>query len=392
MVITAVLLVLAQGPQDSLSLSDALARARAARGQVTVAAAQVAEARGALRSAGAITNPTVSYSHSGAVPKEHLLVDQSLEYLLRRGKDRSGAQARIVGAQADSSRTMAELARDVRATFYGALAASISERLVAAQSAQADSVAGIAAARLRAGDISVLEQEQAALEAARAHQALSVAREGARVAQATLGRTIAWPGAGLPAPSGSLEADLSLPLPDLPPVDSLPAVRTAVAESTATAALARSAAVARIPMPILQGGAEWNDPTQPGTLAVLGVAVPLPLWQSGGGPADEARARARAAAALSGETRLEAVRALSEARTRLAESGQRARFARDSILPAAASVRARAVRAYQAGETGILPVLDALRGEREVTLGAIQDELAFQAALAEWDALIGRAE
>jgi hypothetical protein len=61
-------------------------------------------------------------------------------------------------------------------------------------------------------------------------------------------------------------------------------------------------------------------------------------------------------------------------------------------LPAAASVRARAVRAYQAGETGILPVLDALRGEREVTLGAIQDELAFQAALAEWGALIGRAE
>ncbi|HTK43009.1 MAG TPA: hypothetical protein VL287_15565, partial [Gemmatimonadales bacterium] len=115
MVITAVLLVLAQGPQDSLSLSDALARARAARGQVTVTAAQVAEARAALRSAGAITNPTVSYSHSGAVPKEHLLVDQPLDYLLRRSPERSGAEARIVGAQADSSRTMAELVRDVRA-------------------------------------------------------------------------------------------------------------------------------------------------------------------------------------------------------------------------------------------------------------------------------------
>ena len=90
MVIAAAVVLFSQGPGDSVSLSDALARARTTRGQVTVAAAQVAEARGALRSAGAITNPTVSYSHSGAVPKEHLLVDQSLEYLLRRGPDRVG--------------------------------------------------------------------------------------------------------------------------------------------------------------------------------------------------------------------------------------------------------------------------------------------------------------
>ncbi len=392
MVLTAVLLVLLQDPGDSLSLSDAVARARAARGQVTVTAAQVAEARAALRSAGAITNPTVSYSHSGAVPKEHLLVDQPLDYLLRRGPERAGAESRILGAEADSSRTMAELIRDVRTAFYGALAADISERLIAAQSAQADSVAGIAAARLRAGDISMLEQEQAGLEAARARQALSVAREGARLAEAALGRAIAWTAPDLPHPTGSMEADLARPVPEFPPTDSLPAVRSAVAESAATAALARSASVARIPMPTLQGGAEWNDPTQPGTLAVLGIAVPLPLWQRGRGPAAEAEARARAATALSGETRLEAARGLRDARTRIAESGQRARFARDSMLPAAATLRARSVRAYQAGETGILPVLDALRSEREVTLAAIQDEFAYQEALADWDALLGRIE
>src|SRR5262245_53408828 len=123
MLIAAVLALLSQGPGDSVSLRDALARARATRGQVTATAAQVAEARAALRSAGAITNPTVSYSHSGAIPKEHLLVDQSLEYLLRRSPERAGAASRILGAQADSSRSMAELIRDVRSAFYGALAA-----------------------------------------------------------------------------------------------------------------------------------------------------------------------------------------------------------------------------------------------------------------------------
>jgi len=92
------------------------------------------------------------------------------------------------------------------------------------------------------------------------------------------------------------------------------------------------------------------------------------------------------------ETRLESARALREARVRLVESSGRARFARDSLLPQAALLRGRAVRAYQAGETGILPVLDALRSEREVVLGAVQDQLAYQEALADWYALLGRVD
>lgn len=392
MLIPAVVLVLAQAPGDSVSLSAALARARATRGQAIVAAAQVAEARAALRSAGAISNPTVSFSHSGAVPQEHFLFDQPLDFLLRRGPERSAARARITGAQADSTQTIADLVREVRTTFYGAVAAGISERLVAAQSLYADSVAALAAARFKAGDISLLEQEQAAQEAARARQVLSVARQAAQVADAAFARAIAWGEARSPHAAGSLDADLAEPRTDSLISDSLPVVRAAVADSAATAALARSAAASRIPLPTIQGGAEWGDPTQPGTLGVLGLALPLPLWQSGGGPVAEARARARRAAALAGETRLEAARALSELRARLTETGQRARFARDSMLPGAAVLRARAVHAYQAGETGILPVLDALRSEREVGLAAIQDELAFQEALADWSALLGRAE
>ena len=92
-----------------MSLSDALARARSARGQVTVTATQVAEARAALRSAGATTNATVSYTHTGATPEEHLLGDQSLGNLLRQSPEGSGAETRLFGAQVDSGRTMPEL-------------------------------------------------------------------------------------------------------------------------------------------------------------------------------------------------------------------------------------------------------------------------------------------
>jgi outer membrane protein TolC len=89
---------------------------------------------------------------------------------------------------------------------------------------------------------------------------------------------------------------------------------------------------------------------------------------------------------------LDVVRQIRQARIHLEETAGRARAARDSLLPAAAVIRARALRAYQAGETGILPVLDALRSERDVTLSSLQDELAFQEALADWYALTGYSE
>jgi hypothetical protein len=61
-------------------------------------------------------------------------------------------------------------------------------------------------------------------------------------------------------------------------------------------------------------------------------------------------------------------------------------------MPTASALRGRALRAYEAGETGVAPVLDALRSERSVLLDGIKDELAFQEAAAAWDALAGRLE
>jgi outer membrane protein, heavy metal efflux system len=380
-----------QSPGDSISLDQALDRARHARGSVTAAAAGVAEARAALRTAGAIPNPTVSYSRTESTPRNHLLVDQSLDWLLRRGSDRSAARAGVDRALADSSLTVAGLLRDVRAAFYRARASRLAESLVRAQAALADSVARLAGARLRAGDISLLEQEQAAQEAARARQTAATAREAARVDEAELARAIAWEGVP-PIPTGALDAGVDQ-LPDSAiDVETLPAVRTAAADSAVAVAQARAAARGRVPLPTVQSGAEWGDESQPGTLGVIGIAVPFPLWNLGGGTASAARARAARASALAREARFDAVRQIRQARIHLEETAARARFDRDSIVPGAALLRGRALRAYQAGETGIFPVLDALRGERDASLAAVQDQLAYQEALADWYALAGYVE
>jgi len=378
-----------QAPGDSITLDQAVERARQARGTLAAASAGVAEARSAFRAAGSIPNPTVSYSHSESTPRNHLLVDQPLDWLLKRGGDRSAARAGVDRALADSALVAYGLTREVRVAFYRARAATLAETLVRAQAGLGDSVARIAAARLRAGDIALLEEEQAAQEAARARQTAAAARETARSDQAELARAIGWEGAP-PTPAGRLDAGLDL-LPDSAiDLTALPAVRSATADSAAAAALARSAARARVPLPTLQSGAEWGDESQPGALAVVGVSVPFPLWNLGGGTAGVARARAARAAAQVREARLDAERQVRLARIHLEETAARARFARDTILPGAAVLRDRAVRAYRAGETGILPVLDALRGERDASLAALQDQLAFQEALADWYALTER--
>jgi len=380
-----------QQPSDSLTLSDALERARRQRGIVASAAAGVAGARAAARTAGAIPNPTISYSHTESTPVNHFLMDQPFDWLIRRGPDRAAGRAGVARAVADSAGAVTSLLHEVRVAFYRARAARLAESLVGAQASLADSVAGIAAARLRAGDISQLEQEQAALEAHRARQTESAARETARAAEADLARALGWEG---PAPGAAGALDEGL---DRIPGDSLegaelPAVRAAVADSTAAAAQARSARLARVPLPTLQSGAEWGDDAQPGALAVIGISLPFPLWNHGGGAAAAAKARAEQTAALTREARLDAVRQIRQARIHLEESAARARDDRDALAPAAAALRARTVRAYQAGETGILPVLDALRTERDVLLTTLRDQLTYQEALADWYALAGRSE
>lgn len=391
MIVGAFLLALqVQSAGDSITLAEAMARARSGRARAIVAAAQVAEARAAFRSAGAVPNPGISYTYSDAVPTNHIVVVQSLDWLLRRGSDRAAARAGVSRAVADSTQTMTTLARDVRIAFWRARATQVSQTLVEEQAVQADSLTRIAAARFRAGDISLLEREQAAQEAARAHQAASLAREGARVAAADLARELGAEQA--PRPVGALDSGLDRPPGGEIEAGTTPALRAALADSAAAAAAARSASAGRVPLPTIQGGTEWGDPVQPGALAVVGFSLPLPLWQRGGGPVAQARARALGVGAAAREARLDAIRDVRQARIRLEEAAGRARVARDSLIPAAGSLRARALRAYQAGETGIVPVLDAFRSERDVVLGGLQDQLSFQEAAAEWDALAGRVD
>ncbi|MGB7213325.1 MAG: TolC family protein, partial [Gemmatimonadales bacterium] len=317
--LTLVLAVALQGAviHDSVTLAEALARARATRPMVAGAAAGVAEARGAARTGMTVPNPVFSYTWTGDTPKEHATVTQPLDWLLRHSSDRAAGAAGVARAEADSVSTLAALARDVRVAFYDAVAAARSMALTEDQAALADSLARAADARLAAGDISELERDQVAQEAQRARYAVSLAREDDRVAAAALTRAVG--GTEALIPNGALEDGLDAPIPAAVGLQQLPALRAALADSAASAARAHAQSISQLPLPDLQGGVEWNDPTDPnqGSTELLGIAIPLPLCNHGGGAAAEAKARARQDAAAAGEARLEATRALEERSVRL---------------------------------------------------------------------------
>jgi cobalt-zinc-cadmium efflux system outer membrane protein len=232
------------------------------------------------------------------------------------------------------------------------------------------------------------------LEASRARLAAAQARESAELARRDLARAIAWETPPPPRPAGRLDEDLEGTASDVASpaslsVDSLPTVVGAAADAAAAAARLRAARIARIPVPGLVAGREWGGSDGSNNL-ILGLALPLPLWSRGGEAVHQARGAAAEQAALAAEARLVARAQLEAALVRVEESGRRARFARDTLLPEARRVRAGAVRLYEEGQTSVVPVLDALRSERDVTRAAVVELLAFQEARADLDAVRGR--
>lgn len=376
---------------DTLTLERALERARLARPQITAARALTAGARARVGIAGTLPNPVLQFKHSESSPTEEAGLTQPLDWLFGRGAERAAARAGVRGAEADSAFLAATIAHQVRLAFYEALAADQVQALAIAQGATADSLAAFAADRVRAGDISVLEREQFEVEAGRVRQQRSRAAEAHQVSVAALARALGVTGI-TPVPAGGLDRGLEAGGPAPLIGDEPPALRRAVADSAAEDALARAAALRRVPIPSLMIGREWDSkgPFSNGSRATFGFSFPVPLWNIGSGPARLARARADRAAADLAEARLENARRLADAETRLHAARDRALFSRDSLLPRARRLRDGAVRLYRAGQTGAIPLFDALRAEREVALGYVQDLLAWQRALADWLLLLGR--
>ena len=129
-------------------------------------------------------------------------------------------------------------------------------------------------------------------------------------------------------------------------------------------------------LPSILVGVEFGDPTggEPGYLPLIGLSVPLPLFNRNQGPIAEARAERDKAVAQLSAARLEARQRLIEA---VREREQLiARIERDrDLVVRAQRVADRSLTAYREGASALPAVLEARRSAREV-LGQYIDDLA----------------
>jgi outer membrane protein TolC len=140
---------------------------------------------------------------------------------------------------------------------------------------------------------------------------------------------------------------------------SSPDVAIAQAELRSADARVARRARERLPTTSLEAGADWNDPTQPGTDALLGLGITFPM--RGRAARDAAQADRDRAAAL-----LELARRRVDADVETAWSAvaaARARFQamEDAVRPAAAESAELTRIAYREGKLDLFRLLDAER-------------------------------
>lgn len=399
--VTAPLVAQTPGAPAARPLTLAEARALAERTSPEIAAARqaVVAASGRERQAGAFPNPVVGYgreqtSRAGETNWQNIfIVEQPFEIGGQRGARREAAGLVRAAAEARLHATTATVDYEV-ARGYAAAAAAERRAALADAAAQAFATAQrVSTARLAGGDVSGYQNRRLQLEAAR----YTTLRLDAIVTRDSAVRTLAsLIGLGdSAAGGGALQlVDTFLPAPLTLSVDSL--VVQAVASraelwaatlnAQAGVAEARLARAERIPTPLLSGGYKNERLTTGETLGgfVVGVSLPLPLWNRRGGAVEAARADAARREAEVETVRRQTIREVRDAFAAHQALAQQLAAVHAQLGDQSNNARQAAQAAYNEGEISLLEWLDSVRAyyEAEVTYVTLWSEyVARRAAL-----------
>jgi outer membrane protein, heavy metal efflux system len=325
---------------QSLTLDDALALAAQNNPLLRSARSGADATSGALFQAGARPNPSLSLLQeglSGVDRTSTVLLSQTFELGGKRNARLSAASYRREAALASLDSRGAALQAGVVSAFYGLLAAQRQLRV-------ADESARLAAS---AADIDAV--------AARRRVATAV-DELANVTGSELPRDR--------AATGDLD--------DLPPIEPLPQLLQRLdgapdARAARAEALRASAAIAveqakRIPdITISAGMKRIATASAPVNQAVIGVSIPLPIFDTNQGALLEAVHQAQKADADVDAERARLQLELSRAYAAYKIAADEARRLRTDVLPAAREALDAMLRGCELGKFGFLDVLDAQR-------------------------------
>jgi cobalt-zinc-cadmium efflux system outer membrane protein len=373
-VLTCVLLAAARnaephGPQSEtlvVTLREAVAAATAAPGVSAALAAERAAGAG-VRGASSLGDAALSFSTYSITARESL--SASLPLPFERGARMRAARSEVVVAERGSTEALALARRELRAAWFSLAAAEARSRAVAERADRAERNLVAVEALYAEGRVPRLDRVRAAAEAALARSERGAAADAVAAAGARLGLLMGL-GADVRLVVGGesvgpvVEPELSTYLER---VDKQ-SPGLLVQQAQLSGAEARLALARRLRWPnfTVSAGANWNDPTQPGTDKWVGIGVGIPF--GGGSAVAVATALRDREAALIERERRSALDA-AQFTWRTARSA-RLRFeaVEGEVLPAAREAAELTSVAYREGRADLFRVLDAERALAEAAL------------------------
>ncbi|MCP1651426.1 TolC family protein [Pseudomonas nitroreducens] len=351
-----------------IGIEDALQAAASGNPELAASAREVGIAQGLREQAGLLRNPTFSWEQEGTESRNRtttLGISQPLELGGKRGARvalaERGQELAALGLEARRN----QLRGEVIAVFYSALRAQERERL--AQQSVALAQRGVVAAqgRVRAGKAAPLEANRAQVQLAE----VRLEQDRARRERADANQALAALMGLASADFTGVRSDSGKPLPGLPSPDELlrrlgdsAPMRLAQSRIDEGEAAVRLAKTQRIPdLDVSLGSQEAIEDGNRERIAVIGLSLPLPLFDRNQGNILAESRRADQARDLRNATELRLRQETQQALQQWSTAQGEVNAFRQTILPSAQSAVESATRGFEMGKFGFLEVLDAQR-------------------------------
>ncbi|MGQ0442082.1 MAG: TolC family protein [Methylophilaceae bacterium] len=381
-------------PASPLTLDASLGLALRANPSIAVAQREREAVEGIRTQAAVRPNPSVSTSIQDTrsdTRQIYLQLNQEIELGNKREARLEAADAFYKKATAELDNKKAEIHANVVTVFYEVLAAQ--ERLKLSKSSLdvANLALDAAAKRVKAGKSSPVEETKSKIAESSAKIEVNQATSQLNSARKRL--SALW---GNPLPVFErAEGDVER----IPPVSSI-ADLSALLESSPSISLAKLEISARdgltkverskaTPNIIISAGVLNNQEMGGLNQALLGLTVPIPLFDRNQGNLQEAVSRQYKAQDELVELRAQLEASLGNQYERLNSARQTSESLRSEILPSAQSAFDAASKGFSAGKFSFLDVLDAQRTLFQAKSQYIQALLDAHQAVAEIERILG---
>lgn len=380
----------------TLSLQQALQLAEQHSPVLAAAQANMQSAEAAVDTAAAFPNPEIELMSGQVRPRvtgqgttsiNTATLSQPIELPGVRSNRQKMAQAGVGAGKAQLLQTRHLLTSRIKLAFYDALRWEEARRVVAENRELLQQMRNRVKVKVDVGEAPRYELIKAEAEAMAADNSLKSTELRLQQARSLLRSLI-----GKPLPQDlKLQPDNTSPA--APPaleqiqqelLERHPQVQLAEAETRRAMARVEMERSLRLPQPTLKLNQERTEEARQW---MVGVALPLPLWNRRAGPIGEAVAGLHQAEAQAQQARLSLITELEQAYSRYEIASSQVQTFESGLLREAEAALKVAEAAYRFGERSILDYIDAQRVLRTTQLEFLNARYELQAALTELERL-----